>query len=194
MATFFERAGAYLIDLFIVGLLFSIVGVGIPQNTSDTDALMKELEDKLLNNEITTQEYFQEYSDLIYDMQNSSKLSFGISLALNIAYFVVFQTLFNGQTIGKRILKIKVVDKDSRKDAGIVKIFVRSLFTLSIFSGSMNLILLFVLSKTKYTVFYAVISALELIFTLTTIILILYKKDKRGLHDMMAGTLVIKEG
>lgn len=193
MATFFERLFAYVIDIFIVSLLSIVIGLGNTDNSLYKDK-MKELDDKLVNGEITNKEYFSSYNDLIYDSQKDDKVSLGVSLALNFAYFVVFQGLFHGQTIGKKLFKIKVVDKESKNTASILQMFIRSLFTMSILSGMLNLISLFVFSKNVYLGVYLTFSSIDMIFVLATVICMLYKKDKNGLHDMMAGTLVIKEG
>lgn len=194
MATFFERLGAYLVDIIIISFLLGIIGYGLPESSINVNEKMNELEDKLLNNEITSKEYFNEYSMIVYESQSSSKLSFGISLAFSIAYFVVFQTLFNGQTFGKKLLRIKVVNKDDNKSASMWQMFVRSLFTMSIFSGTLDLLLIFILSRNSYSIVYLSVSLIETLFIIATIICVLYKKDKRGLHDMMAGTSVVKEG
>ena len=55
-ATFFERLGAYLLDTIIVTLIFSVICLGFGTATSDSEKLMKELDDKLLASEITPEE------------------------------------------------------------------------------------------------------------------------------------------
>ena len=117
MVTFFERLGAYLIDIIIVGFLLLIIGYGLPSgNTDEINKQITKLEERYANNEITTDVYFKESYDLIYELQNSSKLSSFISLAITIAYFVIFQTMYNGQTLGKKLLKLRVVDAESHKN------------------------------------------------------------------------------
>ena len=49
------------------------------------------------------------------------------------------------------------------------------------------------LSKENYFITYFSLLSFELIFSLITVILMLYKKDGRGLHDIMANTIVVKE-
>ena len=53
--------------------------------------------------------------DLQYEYQQESKLASGISLLITFAYFTVFQFLNKGQTIGKKLLKIKVVNKEEKE-------------------------------------------------------------------------------
>lgn len=194
MVTFFERLGAYLIDIFIVSLLLLIIGYGLPNNNTDEiTEQMTVLEEQYMNSEITSEEYFKKSYGLVYELQNNSKLSSFISLALTIAYFVVFQAMYNGQTFGKKLLKLRVVDNDTKHSVGIVRMFLRSLLTQSIVSGSCSLLMLLLFSKNIYIVGYLIISGLELAFIIAVIIMILYRNDKRGLHDLITKTCVIKE-
>ena len=193
MVTFFQRLGAYFIDILILSLLLGIVGYGLPNNTEEVNDRIEVLEEKLVNNEISPEDYLKEYYVLLYEVQDSSKLANGISLVLTIAYFVVFQALYNGQTLGKKLFKIKVVNTDN-ETANMVQILVRSIFTMSIFSSLLGIVLLFILSKDAYIYSYLGVVSIESLFIIITIMFILYRKDKRGLHDVIAKTMVVKEG
>ena len=193
MVTFFDRLGAYFIDIVIVSLLLGLVSYGLPSNTNDLNNQVAQLEEQYVNNEITTDVYLEKTYDLLYEIQDSSKLSSFVGLAFTIAYFVVFQSLYNGQTFGKKLLRLKVVDAVTNENVGVGKLFLRSLFTLSVVSSSCNLILLLFFSKSMYLTSYMIISSVELLFIVVTIVMILYRKDKRGLHDLMTRTCVIKE-
>lgn len=192
-ATFFERLGSYLIDTLIVSFILSLICLGFGDYRSDTEKLMTELDEKLIEKSITTEEYLEEYQDLLYDYQKENVLQTGISVALTIAYYVVFQYLNKGQTIGKKLLNIRVVDKDTQKPISVLKGLLRSFIVLSILSGALGIIFLYIFSKQNYFISYSTLLFIEGAFSLITIMLVLYKKDKRGLHDMMANTIVLKE-
>lgn len=193
MVTFFERLGAYFIDFLIVSLFLFVVGSGLPNNSQEINDEVLLLEEKYLNEEISLDVFLDESYELIYQQQKSMKLYNIVSVASMIAYFVVFQTLYNGQTFGKKLLKLKVVDNDSKKNIGMGRMFIRSLFTLNIFSYLINIILLLLVSKNMYVGGYLLAICLEYLFVFVTIIMILYRKDKRGLHDLMTRTCVVKE-
>lgn len=192
-ATFFERLGAYFIDTIIVSFILSLIYLGFGEYTSKSEKAMKELDDKLLKEEITTEQYLEEYSDVLYDYQKDNVLQSGISVALTIAYYVVFQYMNKGQTLGKKLLNIRVVDKDSKKSISILKGLLRSFIILSILSSILCILFIYILGKKYYFTGYGILLLFEGIFTLTTIMFVLYKKDGRGLHDMMTNTMVIKE-
>ena len=192
-ATFFERLGAYLIDMIIVSFIFSFICLGFGSSVSKTEEKMQELDNMLIKNKITPEEYLEEYTIVLYDYQKENILQSAISLSLTIAYYVIFQYMNKGQTIGKKILNIKVVDQNTNKPISIIKGLLRSLIVFSIVSSSLNIAFLYIFNANNYLYSYLALLALEGIFTLITAIFILYKKDRRGLHDIISNTIVIKE-
>ena len=192
-ATFFERLGAYIIDTLIISFIFSLICLGFGEYTSNSKKLMDELDNKLVSNEITTEEYLEEYQGALYDYQKENVLKSSISVALTIAYIVVFQYMNKGQTIGKKLLKIRIVDKDTENPVSILRGLLRSFIVYSILSSFLCIIFSYILNKNNYFIGYSTLLILEGIFTLTTIMFVLYRSDGRGLHDMMANTKVIKE-
>ena len=192
-ATFFERLGAYFIDMLVVSFIFSLICLGLGNNTSNTEKEMRELDDKLIKEEITTDEYYDKYSKLLYDYQKENVLQSGISVALTVAYYVVFQYMNKGQSIGKKLFKLQVVDNDTNKPISILKGLLRTFIILSILSGTLCIVYVYIFNSKNYIISYSITLMLEAIFTLTSIMLVLYRKDRRGLHDMMSNTIVIKE-
>jgi len=69
----------------------------------------------------------------------------------------------------------------------------RSLLVFNIASGTLGIIFIYLLGKGAYFNAYGAIAGIEALFVLITIMFILYRKDHRGLHDMIANTVVIKE-
>ena len=192
-ASFFERLGAYFLDALIVSVIFSLICLGVSSNQSITEKQMEALDNQLLAKEITPEEYLEEYTGLLYDYQKESVLELGISAALTIAYYVVFQYMYKGQTLGKKALGIKVVDGKTEKPISIKRGLLRSLLICNIPSSILGIIFLFILNKNLYFSGYSIFIGIESIFILITMLLVLYKKDGRGLHDIMAKTKVIKE-
>ena len=193
-STFFERFAAYFIDIMLVSIIISIVGYTLPNNTDKYQKQLTEITDKYLDNEVSAEEYANEYMEILYNNQKSNIIGSSISVILTIAYFVVFQYMNKGQTLGKKLLKIRVVDKDTNKPTTIVKGLIRTLFILNIASGVLNILFVYTLNKTSYFLGYGFVSGLEWLFIIITIFFVLYRKDGRGLHDMMTNTTVIKEG
>ena len=191
--TFFERVSAYMIDIILISLIASIICYSIPVNTNKYAEKLTEINEKYLSNEITEEKYIQEYSDILYENQKSSIINLSVTTILTIGYFVVFQYMNNGQTLGKKLLKLRVVDAKNQKPISIFRGLIRSTFILNIFSGVLNIVFLYTLSKNSYFISYGTVYLIEWLFIVVTVFFVIYRKDGRGLHDMMTNSLVIKE-
>jgi len=191
-ASFFKRLGAYLIDIMFVSIIVSLISSGI--SNSEYKKAYTEYEDimnKYAEQEITTDEYLNQMKPVIYDIQKSSTLVSSMSLIFTIIYFVVFQYLNKGQTLGKKILGLKVVENG--KEPSLKAIILRTIFISSIFSSFFAIVLVYVLNSNNYYTVYSIISYMEMAFIFISALFILYRKDKLGLHDMIAHTEVIDE-
>lgn len=190
-ANFIQRALAYLLDIFIISFIFSIITIGFKPNT-DIEKKYNEVYDNYINGEITVEQYLEEYTDVLYDMQKANALPNAINTLLIIVYFIVFQYLNKGQTIGKKLLKIKIVNED-KKDISISQMLIRGVMIYSILSSLINIILFFNVSRKVYMTSYLSIGAIESIILFLSAIFILYRNDKKALHDIVSKTIVIKE-
>ena len=191
-ASFFKRVAAYFIDAMIVSIIAGIISSGFTNSKYEKSVEEYEiLTEKYVAQEITSDEYMTEYGKLIYDMQKSSVVVSVVTISATIAYFIVFQYLNKGQTIGKKLLKLKVKEKEN--NPSLKAIIIRTIMINSIFSGTLGIILLYILNKDNYYMGYSLISSIEMLFIFISALFILYRKDKLGLHDIIAKTEVIEE-
>lgn len=191
---FFPRLIAYFIDFMIVSIVCTGIMFLLPKN-DNYDKYIKEYEQiqtEFMENKITTGEYFSKSVDVVYDIDYSNALSMIIEVVLIILYFIVFQFYNKGQTLGKKLMKLRVIDVENN-DVTLNQIAWRSLIINSIFVNILIIGSLLFLGRNYY--FYAsyVIQAISLIIIFTTLIMILFRKDGRGLHDVVTKTKVIQE-
>lgn len=192
-ATFYERLASYIIDFLIVSSLLSIICYKLPDNSSTYIEEINTIYESYTNNEITTTDFADKYLDIVYNEEKKDILTPIISVILTIGYFIVFQYLNNGQTLGKKILKIQVVDKNTNKPPSILKGTIRTIFTLNIASNIITIILRTCVDKNTYLITSTILSIFDWIFLIITIVLMISKSSCRGLHDLMANTIVMKE-
>ena len=193
-AKFFDRLTAYIIDVIIISLITSIIFTSIPTNNKELEKQLSSLQDEVLSNKITYEEFVDEYQDLYYKNKKNTMTQSAITLTITIAYFVIFQYMNKGQTIGKKILHLRVVDNNTEKPLSIFKGLIRSLLIWNILSGTLGIVLIYILNKESYITSYLIISSLESIFIFITAMFTLYRKDNRSLHDIIINSKVIKEG
>lgn len=189
-ATFGQRLCAYFIDIIIIFILLTLITFSMDFTKRN------EIYDEMLNYyseyDPTNLEQSEKLLDLQYQYSKESIPATVISLVVTIGYFVFFQYLNNGQSIGKKLLKIKIVGKDNCK-VNIMQIFIRSIFIYQILLSILDLIIIYTLSKTDYLSIYGILTWINSIFIIISALFILYRKDKRGLHDFMAKTYVVSE-
>ena len=192
-ATFFKRFMAQIIDMFIIGLIIGIITMGFSTSRIERlDSELINLMDSYTSGEITSDKYIDDYIDIMYDINKASFNNNLVYLVICVGYFLIFQFLNKGATIGKKIMHIRVVSNDGG-DAGFVQMFIRTSIINEIIPISMLLILVMVSSGGLFFIFYSMISVIENIFVIICIFMILYRSDKLALHDMMSKSMVIDE-
>lgn len=192
-ATFFKRFMAQIIDMFIIGLIIGIITMGFSTSRIERlDSELINLMDSYTSGEITSDKYIDDYIDIMYDINKASFNNNLVYLVICVGYFLIFQFLNKGATIGKKIMHIRVVSNDGG-DAGFVQMFIRTSIINEIIPISMLLILVMVSSGGLSFIFYSMISVIENIFVIICIFMILYRSDKLALHDMMSKSMVIDE-
>ena len=193
-ATFTNRLLAYLIDSIIVLLVSSIIA--IPLTSKKIESLEKEL--KTITKEYTNQNidmntYLEKTQDLNYQIQKCSVSTNVVYLIVSIIYYVVFQYLNKGQTLGKKLLKIKVVNKEGNTPS-LYQMILRTFITNQIFTYLVTILLVLLATKEQFLSLYQTLNSLATIFIIVSALMILYTNSMQGLHDKMAKTLVVKEG
>ena len=190
---FFKRLFAYIIDILIVTILTTMICSAIPSKNENVEKKLSKLSTELIEKKIDNKEYTDKYKDLMYESNKNERATTAITLVLTITYFVVFQYMNKGQTIGKKLLGLRVVSSETKKEVSILKGLLRSILPISIISNTISIALINILTKKVYINLYLAVSELETLFIFVTVFLILYRKDGRGLHDMIANTMVVSE-
>lgn len=189
-ATFLQRFFAYIIDILIIVILLNLVTYNI--NFDKRNDLSSEITNYLTEYDPTDVESANKLLDLQYQYNKASVLVDTVSVMITVGYFIVFQYFNKGQTIGKKLLKIKISGKDN-KNVGIGQLVLRSIIIYQILVNIINLVLISTVDKMLYLNIYSILTAVQSIFIVITMLFILYRKDKRGLHDIMSGTYVVVE-
>ena len=149
------------------------------------------ISENFINKTITMKEYFNQYSSIEYLISKEMFLQNLFSLILMIGYFVILPYYYNGQTIGKKMMKIKIVKEDEKLT--INDLALRSLLSNGIAMTFIELALIFLIKDTAYFITISILSFIQFLLVITSIFMILYRKDKKALHDIVCKTLVVDE-
>lgn len=197
-AGFFRRLGAYLIDVIIIMIVSSLFTRFLPNNdeinklNSANANLLSDYTEILQEGDV---DKINDYSILITDYNYElNKLSLYTNLStivLYLLYFVVFQGYNNGQTVGKRLLKIEVVDNDDNNPT-FKQLLIRGIILYPMILSLLDTVLIQVLSKNNYITCSNGIAYLQYAIYFACFITVIF--GGRGIHDRLAGTRVIKYG
>lgn len=137
-----------------------------------------------------------EYSNLetnySYKLLKYSIIPTVINLMCVLLYFVVFQFYFDGKTLGKKIMKLKLVSNNTKK-LHIFNYLIRSLIVNEVFINLISLLCLIILSKNNYVTYNNIIYVITYILEMTILFMIVFDKNNRGLHDYISNTKVIED-
>lgn len=199
-----NRICAFAIDLFIVLILSSMVS-----NVYKANPYMYDYEDTYkafteANSDISKKKEISSLEDLevmvkpLYNLQKVQTYEYLWFIAFLIFYFVIFQYLNDGQTLGKKISKIKVVSaKDENKRPNIFQFLLHTIFCGSSFYNGfhlmvlLNVIALLTLNILNYFLAYTVIVMLGFGLELASYIVFFTNKENKGLNDMISGVKTI---
>lgn len=192
-ANFIKRAVAQIIDMFIVSIIISIISMSF--STSRIEKLNDEVNNLMndyVSGDIDSKEYITKYIDITYDINKASINNNLVYLVVCIGYFLIFQYLNKGATIGKKFMKIRIVSNDN-KDITFLQMFIRTSIINEILPITMMFILVFLTSGISFFIGYSLISFIENIFVIICIFMILCRKDNLAFHDIMSRSMVIEE-
>jgi hypothetical protein len=192
-----KRICAYLLDVFLIYVFLTLL-VNIRylnpyyEKYNESYTRYNEIVEKYYNKEISFEEMQEQNMDNYYDI-NRYSISNNIEIVVVLfLYFVMFQKYNNGQTLGKKIMKIKVVGDNK---TSIWRYLLRMLPMYFILVGGIipliiNSSLILLLSKEIYLKISQVVTYVFLGIGIIDFVMITMNKDKKGLHDIISKTTV----
>lgn len=189
----FQRIVAYLIDTFIVALVLVLLTAWIPKSTQYKDAVKQEetLMNDYINKNINESEYIDKMYEAKYIEDKESICESLISVVLSLGYFVGITYYCKGQTLGKKAMHIKIVNEEG-KEASYIQLFGRSLIHNGCLTSTISIIFLLFIKSNQYSYTVGVLGVMQSLIMISSTIMIICRKDKRGLHDLICRTKVIE--
>ena len=192
-ALFVQRFLAFLLDIVLVSFVASFISYPF----LDMDSIQKlnessvEVMENYTNGKIDEKEFFNESSTISYELARKQGVNTLVIIFLNILYFVVYQIKNNGQTLGKQILKIRVVDSSNR-DLSMNQMIFRALIINSILLDMISFGVLIFANQSSYFYGVSFLAFIQFCILSVSTFMIMFGKDRRGLHDLVAHTDVVR--
>lgn len=191
-AMFSQRVLAFLIDFFILGLISSFVIMFVP--VSETASKLYEEQNKILmsytEGTVSMEEYVNQLIDLEYDIAKQTVIVSIVIIVISILYYVVYPCYNNGQTLGKKLMKIKIKKTDDT-DLSMNDLLIRGMINNSILVNIISIILVLFLSKNLYLSTSSLLNSIQYLVLIISLIMIAFTKNAQGLHDKVCKTEVV---
>lgn len=162
--------------------LFSGVGVKEEITNKKKDEIRANIDKK----------YIERMNRIQYDIARKNIYYSIIGIVVYLLYFGLLQWILKGQTIGKKLLKVKVVNKDdSNKRVPLWSFLIRSIFVAEILILGVDLILVYSLKINPYMTANYWISQFRYIYEMLFLIVMIIRDDQRSVHDLILNTRVM---
>ncbi len=188
----FKRIGAFLIDYLIItfisaGLVYiTFINPKYEEYQAASETYANILTD-YYDGKINADEFSKQNTEISYDLNKSGYVYIIGNIAISLLYYGVFVYFTKGQTLGKRLMNIKIVSNKD-KELKIYNYFIRTIILNGIIGNVITLTAICFSRNTYYQINGIgrdIISILYILIFVTVVI------NGRGLHDYIAGTKVI---
>ena len=135
-------------------------------------------------------QYFDGYKKLLPELDKSNMAINVCNLVFILGYFIIIPVVNNGQTLGKKILKIKIEKIDG--NLTIRDMVIRNFITTSLLQLMISSTLVYIVNNDIYYNLSIFVSLLQILLVIITSFMIIYRKDEKGVQDLITGTQVIE--
>lgn len=189
-----KRIVAYLIDYLVITLISSaLVYITFINPRYDeymeTSKAYNEILQEYYDGEIDTNALSEQTQALSYELNSNGYVYTIGSIIIIFLYYGVFVYFTKGQTLGKKIMNIKIVSNKG-KELKLHNYFIRAFILNGVIFNLLTLVAI-CFKESTYLTIYTVASNFDTILMIVLFLMILFYKDGRGLHDILAGTKVI---
>lgn len=190
---FLKRFLAYLIDIIIVGIVMGIISaIFTTKNATVLSNQFLELNEQVINTKLDFSIYYGRVADITLSLDRENFMINIINCVIIILYFVVLPLYKNGQTLGKKIFKIKIVRED-KEDLTANELIIRNIVVNGLLNTFLAFCLVFLLSGFEYFTITSILGFIQFVLVVVSACMIIFRKDKKGLHDIITKTKVVYE-
>ena len=189
-----KRIVAYIIDYFLITLVSSaLVYISFINPKYDEYIEVTEKYNEIMQDyydrDIDTNEFSEQTREISYELNKNGYVYTIGSIVIIFLYFGVFVYFTKGQTLGKRIMGIRIVSNKNKK-VKWYQYFIRAFILNGVILNIVTLIAI-CFKESTYLKIYMTASNFDTILMIILFLMVLFYKEGRGLHDILAGTKVI---
>ena len=180
----FKRFFSYLIDMFLMFIIIILIKQFLPINKYEIE--LNNLNESYLEQKVEINEYFDNVQAITH---NIDKTNLGINIVntiLIIISFIIIPLLSKGQTIGQKLLKIKIAKDDIKLEDYVGRAVIINGLGYMFFM----FIILYLTNDSVYFVLINLLGFFQILVVIINAFMILYSKNRCGIADKFTGTRI----
>lgn len=147
--------------------------------------------DKLVNELDDT--YLEGYEKSYYNIDKYSRFFNGCYVVVIILYFVVFNIITDGVTLGKKLLGLKIVNsKDENEKISAGSYLIRGILLYQVLYYLVKVLFVNQLGVSEFYTLSNIVYDIYFYLMFIILALVIVRADGRGVHDILANTKVIE--
>ena len=187
-----KRFFSYVIDIEIISIIMRLINMYV---ISENELALindnfNKINEMILQKNIDFNSYIYNFATIIHDITNIYMISIIINMILCFIYFVVIPYKSKGITLGQLIFGLRTISLED-EELSFRQLIKRSLILYGIIFNIFVLITIYILPVKAYFIIVSFLGIVQFLLVIISGFMILYKKDKRGLHDIIANTAVV---
>ncbi len=192
MSSIKSRIFAYIIDMCIVSIIFILFSSIVPErrNYNELNNELEEVTQQFVDGKLELDVFINRQAEITQDIDKENVFLNVMQAMLIIGYFIVLPYCMDGKTIGKKMMKIKIVSTDGELEYN--NLIIRALLINGLGYILILLGCVYILPSVAYSFLTMFLSALEIIILIVSLIKMKKNEDHEGLHDALAHTKVIE--
>lgn len=186
-----KRIVAYIIDIVIVSILASLL-IQIPAFKFDSKAYTEKYT-TLINETLNSGSGDTDKENIINNSYELQKITLPLTIlntSLTFIYFGIIAYCLKGETLGKKIMKIKIVPNIGHElKPGLF--ILREILITNLIPKIATIIVTMTTSGSKWYTISNIIDNISFFLIIIIAGLIIFREDERGVHDLISQTKVI---
>ena len=191
-ANFWKRFTAYMLDVLLLWIALFIVELIIPRSDLyfETDKALTLISENFVIGKMPLTTFLSNYADLIRIADKEQVFLSLANVIFVLIYFCGIPYFFDGQTIGKKLMSIKIARKDN-ECLTLNSLLIRNIIINGLGSLLISLVCIFILPGKLYFAVTSIFGIIQILLVIISGFMVLYRKDKRGLQDIFSKTRVV---
>ncbi|MBQ9011530.1 MAG: RDD family protein [Bacilli bacterium] len=188
-ATLTLRAAAWIVDLIIVLVILFFIGLIYKPDISGLVSAMDLITVSYAEGSISFSDYILSLSEYYKKMDEANIVLNVINVIVLLGYFVFLPYFNNGKTLGKMFNKIEV-KAQSNQELAFWQLLFRNLIINGLFYLIMVIFCTLIIPSEIYFVIITCLGIIQIILILISVLMVIYRKDRKALHDMFSKSWV----